>query len=154
VASVGYTVNTGTVALVAATAKTVLNVIAPASFGIVLVGFEVSFDGVTAAAAPVLVEVGQCSQGGAGTPAGSPPTPVQGRGQTIAHGCTISFNYSAEPTTIVPSYDWWLDPYKGVFDRMWPLGRELEQTVSKGIVARLTAPAGVNCRVSMEWERI
>jgi hypothetical protein len=153
-ATVAYTVNTGSIAMVAATAKTVLNVIAPASFGIVLVGFEISFDGVTASAVPAVVEVGQSSQGGAGTSAGSPPTPVQARGQTIAHGCTISWNYSSEPTTIVPAYDWWLDPNKGVFDRLWPLGRELEQGVSKGIVCRVTAPAVVNVRVSMEWERI
>lgn len=153
-ASTGYTVNSGSVAMVAATAKTVLNVISPSTFGIVLVGFEISFDGVTASAAPVLVEVGQCSQGGAGTPAGSPPTPTQIRGQTIAHGCTISHNYSAEPSTIVSAYDWWLDPYKGIFDRLWPLGRELEQGVSKGIVCRVNAPAVVNVRVSMEWERI
>jgi hypothetical protein len=153
-ASVGYTVNSGSLALGGAVAKTVLNVVAPASFGIVLVGFEISFDGVAAAAAPVLVEVGQCSQAGPGTPAGSPPTPTQGRGQVIAHGCTIAFNYSAEPSVIVPVYDWWLDPYKGVFDRLWPLGRELEQGVSKGLCVRVTPPAAVNARVSIEWERI
>ncbi len=153
-ASVGYTVNTGTVALAATVAKTVLNVIAPASFGICVTSFEISFDGVTASAVPVVVELGQCSQGGAGTPAGSPPTPVQVRGQTVAHGCTIGHNYSAEPTTIVPAYDWWLDPNKGVLDRLWPLGRELEQGPSKGIVVRCTAPATVNVRASLEWERI
>jgi hypothetical protein len=153
-ASVAYTVNSGSIGMVAATAKTILNVISPASFGIVLVGFEISFDGVTAAAQSVLVEVCQSSQGGAGTPAGSPPTPTQVRGQTIAHGCTIAHNYSAEPTTLVAAYDWWLDPYKGVFDRLWPLGRELEQGVSKGICVRVTAPAIVNARASIEWERI
>lgn len=153
-ASVAYSVNSGSVAMSAATAKTVLNVIAPSSFGIVLVGFEISFDGVTAAAVPVLVEIGLCTQGGAGTPAGSPPTPNQLRGQTISHGCTIGHNYSAEPTTITPVYDWWLDPYKGMFDRLWPLGRELEQTVSKAICCRVNAPATVNCRASFEFERI
>jgi hypothetical protein len=140
--------------MAAGTAKTILNVIAPASFGLVLVGFEISFDGVTAAAAPALVEVGQCSQGATGTSAGSPPTPVQVRGQTIAHGCTIGFNYSVEPTTITTAYDWWLDPYKGVFDRLWPQGRELEQGVSKALTCRVTAPAIVNARCSMEFERI
>jgi hypothetical protein len=153
-ASVGYTVNSGSVAMVAATAKTVLNVITPSSFGIVCVGFEISFDGVTSSAVPVLVELCQSSQGGAGTPAGSPPTPTQIRGQTIAHGCTIAHNYSAEPTTLVAAYDWWLDPNKGLFDRLWPLGRELEQGVSKGICVRVNAPAVVNTRVSLEWERI
>jgi hypothetical protein len=153
-ASTGYVVNTGSISLAAATAKTCLNVIAPASFGIVCVGFEISFDGVTASAVPAVVELGQSSQAGAGSPAGSPPTPVQIRGQTIAHGCTIGHNYSSEPTTITAAYDWWIDPNKGVLDRLWPLGRELEQGPSKGICVRCTAPATVNVRVSLEWERI
>jgi hypothetical protein len=153
-ASTGYAVNTGSVAMVAGVAKTVLNVISPASFGICLVGFEISFDGVTASAVPAVVEVCQSTQAGAGTSAGSPPTPVQVRGQTIAHGCTIGWNYSAEPTVLAPAFDWWLDPNKGTFDRLWPLGRELEQTVSRGICIRVNAPAVVNARVSMEWERI
>jgi hypothetical protein len=54
----------------------------------------------------------------------------------------------------VPAYDWWLDPNKSVFDRLWPLGRELEQGVSKGICVRVNAPAIVNARTSMEFERI
>lgn len=140
--------------MAAGAAKTILNVIAPAQFGLVLVGFEISFDGVTASAVPVVVEVGQSSQAGAGTPAGSPPTPVQVRGRTIAHGCTIGHNYSAEPTVITAAYDWWLDPNKGVFDRLWPLGRELEQDPSKAICCRVNAPAIVNARASFEFERI
>jgi hypothetical protein len=153
-ASTGYTVNSGSVAMAAGTAKTILNVIAPAQFGIVVVGFEISFDGVTASAAPTLVEVCQSTQAGAGTPAGSPPTPVQIRGQAIAHGCTIGHNYSAEPTVLVAAYDWWLDPNKGLFDRLWPQGRELEQIVSRSIAVRVNAPAIVNARASLEWERI
>lgn len=153
-ASTGYTVNSGSVGMAAGVAKTVLNIIAPAQFGIVLCGFEISFDGVTASAVPALVEVGLSTQAGAGTPAGSPPTPLQARGQVIAHGCTIAHNYSSEPTVIASVYDWWLDPNKGLFDRLWPLGRELEQGPSKGIVCRVNAPAVVNCRVSYEWERI
>jgi hypothetical protein len=152
--AVGYAVNSGSVAMVAATAKTILNVITPSTFGIVVVGFEISFDGVTASAVPALVELCQSSQAGAGTPAGSPPTPVQLRGQTISHGCTIAHNYSSEPTTLVAAYDWWLDPNKGLFDRLWPLGRELEQGVSKGVAVRVNAPAVVNVRASIEWERI
>jgi hypothetical protein len=105
-ASVGYTVNSGSVAMAAATAKTILNVIAPSTFGIVLVGCEISFDGITSSALPVLVELCQSSQSGAGTPAGSPPTPIQIRGQTIAHGCTIGHNYSAEPSVLTAAYDW------------------------------------------------
>lgn len=152
--AVGYAVNSGSVAMAAGAAKTILNVITPSTFGIVVVGFEISFDGVTASAVPALVELCQSTQAGAGTPAGSPPTPIQLRGQTIAHGCTIAHNYSSEPTVLAAAYDWWLDPNKGLFDRLWPLGRELEQGVSKGVAVRVNAPAVVNVRASLEWERI
>lgn len=151
----GYSLSTGAaVALSAATAKTILCALSPAQFGIDLRHLEIAFDGVTASASPVLVEVGMCSQGGAGTPAGSPPTPVQVRGQTITHGMTVGHNYSSEPTTITPNYDWWIDPNKGVWERLWPLGREMEQGPSKGIVCRVNAPATVNVRASFEVERI
>ena len=57
-AKAGYKVSTSAaVALSAATAKTCLMVISPAQFGIDLVGFTISFDGVTASAVPALWEI-------------------------------------------------------------------------------------------------
>src|SRR6266404_1688769 len=110
--TVRYSVITpAVVALAAATAKTVLSLIPPASFGLRLVEYTVSFDGVTAAAAPVLVEVVQSTQAGAGTPSGGPPTPVQYMGRTIAHGITVAHGYAAEPTVLTPIDQNWIDPY-------------------------------------------
>jgi hypothetical protein len=55
-AKAGYTLSTAAgVGLVAATAKTVLSVIAPAQFGIDLKKIRVGTDGVTATNTPILI---------------------------------------------------------------------------------------------------
>jgi hypothetical protein len=57
-AKAGYALVTGAaVALSAATAKTILCVIAPAQFGIDLKKVKIGFDGVTSSAVPVLCEL-------------------------------------------------------------------------------------------------
>jgi hypothetical protein len=66
------------VALTAATAKTILSVIAPASGAIRLVELSVSFDGVSATAEPVTVELCKSTEAGAGT--ATSQTPVQSGG--------------------------------------------------------------------------
>ena len=58
----GYSATTtAAVALVAATAKSVLSVIAPAQFGVDLTKFRLGFDGVTASAVPVALTVNFCA---------------------------------------------------------------------------------------------
>jgi len=78
------------VALVAATAKTVLSVIAPAQFGVDLRKYRLGFDGVTASAIPVVVEIVSWTTDGTGT-AG---TVVQTSGRSITAGFTTKYNYS------------------------------------------------------------
>jgi 2-methylaconitate cis-trans-isomerase PrpF len=159
VSTVRYSVITpAAVALAAATTKTILNLIAPASFGLKLVEYTVSFDGVTGAAAPVLVEVCQSTQAGAGTPAASPPTPVQYMGRTIAHGITVGHAYTAEPTVLTPIDQQLVDPYKGLFVFPIPEDESFETDTSGGTVKsvciRCNAPAIVNTRVEMRFERL
>lgn len=151
-------ITTAAVALAAATAKTILMLIPPASYGLKLVEYTVSFDGVTAAAAPVLVEVVQSTQAGAGTPGGSPPTPVQYMGRTIAHGITLGYAYGAEPTVLTPIDQQLVDPYKGLFVFPIPPDESFETDTSagpvKGLGIRCTAPAIVNVRAEMRFERV
>lgn len=146
------------VALAAATPKTILNLIAPATFGIELIEYTISFDGVTAAAAPVLVEVCQSTQAGAGTPAGGPPTPTQYKGRPIAHGITTGHGYTAEPTVLTPIDQQLVDPYKGLFVFPIPDGDEFESDASggtiKALAIRCNAPAIVNVRAEMRFRRL
>lgn len=146
------------VALAAATPKTILNLIAAAAFGIELLEYTVAFDGVTSAAAPVLVEICQSTQAGAGTPAASPPTPQQYKGRTIAHGITTGHAYTAEPTVLTPIDQQLVDPFKGLFVFPIPDGDEFESDTSggtiKAIAIRCNAPAIVNVRAEMRFRRI
>ncbi len=153
----GYTFTTGTsaIALSAATAKTILNLIAGANQQAIITEFSVSFDGVTASATPVLVELCQSTQAGAGT-AGSTPTPALIRGLGTA-GATTGINYSAEPTVLSVIKHWLVTPNGGLLVIQSPLGRETITNLSgsstvKAVAVRCTAPAAVNVRGYIEFE--
>jgi hypothetical protein len=152
----GYVVKTGTsaTALVAATAKTVWNLIAAITKSALLTEFSISFDGVTASAVPVLVELCLSTQATAGTP-GSSPTPQQIRGRGTAV-CTAGVDYSAEPTALTPVKHWLVTPNGGLLVIQFPLGRESQFDLSGGTnkaqCLRANAPANVNCRAYAEFE--
>lgn len=151
----GYSVSTAAaVALAANTAKTVLGVKSNAAFGLDLLGFEVAFDGVTASAVPVLVEVGYCTfaTNGPGTNSTS-RTAVQNYGRVITVGATAASAWSAEPTVITVLKEFLLSPNGGLVAYRWPLGNTPDSAVSEGFVIRCTSPAIVNVRASMDFER-
>ncbi len=150
--SAGYTIDTeGAEALAAATAETVLNWVNAANGKIMLVEFEVSFDGITAAAIPVLVELCTSTQATAGT--SSAATIKQIRGATRTVQATGRHSYTAEPTVLTVLKHWFIRADGGVVIKQWPLGREIEQAVTAdGLLLRCTAPAAVNVLASMEVE--
>lgn len=149
----GYTLQTAAgVALVAATAKSVLSVIAPAQFGVDLQKIRVSFDGVTASAVAVLCEVCVSTQAGAGT-SGTAVTVNQVYGRSITAGFTGGSNFSAEPTTLTAVDSFLLDPNKGLVVYDIGPGTTLDTAVSQAMILRCTAPAAVNVRASMWFER-
>lgn len=151
----GYTVSSGTAAtaLSAATAKTIVNIIPATGRTATIVEVGVSFDGVTASAVPVLVELCSSSQATAGTSTAG--TLVQLRGRATTVGVTAGINYSAEPTALTVLKQWLVTPYGGNLVVQFPLGREPEAdaTTNKGIALRLTAPAAVNARAYVEFEQ-
>lgn len=151
--SAGYTVKAGAaIALTAATAKTVWNVINAANSLIKIVEFSVSFDGVTSSGVPALVELCSSTQATAGTP-GSSPTPTQIRGPLRTVQATAGVNYSAEPTVLTPLKEWLIPVFNGSWTMQFPLGREPEQiTTADALLLRITAPAAVNCRGYLEFE--
>lgn len=146
----GYTAEVGAaVALAPATAKTVLSVIAPAQFGVDLVGFRLGFDGVTAANTPVVVEVVSFTTDGTGTGG----TVVQAYGRSITAGFTSKYNYSAEPTTATLIDRYSITPNGGAIVYDYPRDRTPDCAVSNLIVLRLTAAQAVNCNATMIFER-
>lgn len=146
----GYTAEVGApVLLTAATAKTVLAVIAPAQFGVDLVGFRLGFDGVTAANTPVVVEIVTWTTDGTGTSG----TVVQAYGRAITAGFTTKYAYSVEPTTptLVDRYS--LTPNGGAIVYDYPRDRTPDCAVSNLIGIRLTAAQGVSCNATLIFER-
>lgn len=154
--AVGYAVLTeGAVALSAATAKSILGVKAHANSGLQVKGFEVSFDGVTASAVPVLVELCYCTfaTNSPGTNStGTAETQVYGR--VLAAGFTGGRNWTSEPTVVTPIKEGLLAPDKGKFAYQFPLGQEPDCALAEGFVIRCNAPAAVNVRGELQVERI
>jgi len=153
----GYTTATGATAtpLAAAAAKTCLCVIAPAQFGIDLKKIRVSFDGVTATAVPVLVELMTSTLATNSTPGtnNSTGTVTQVYGRTITAGFTSFYSSTVEPTVLTQIDHWWQDPNKSLVIYDFPLGDTPDTAVSNGLVIRCTAPAIVNVRCAMWFER-
>ena len=110
-----------------------------------------SFDGVTATAVPVLVELCHCTQAVAGT--SSSATITQIRGQTRTVQGTAQRQYTVEPTVITVLKPYLVRADGGLLVIQFPLGREPEQGVTlDGLLIRATAPATVNGRAGMEIE--
>lgn len=155
-AKAGYTLQTGAaVALVAATAKSVLCVIAPAQFGIDLKKVKIGFDGVTASAVPVLCELMTSTLASFSTPgtANTTGTVNQIYGRTITAGFTGFYGSTTEPTVLTAFDSFLLTPAGGLVIYDYPLGDTPDSAVSNGIVLRCTAPAGVNVRAAFTFER-
>lgn len=154
-AKAGYSVvTTVVVALTAATAKSILGVKSHANFGLDLTYVQVGFDGVTASAVPVLVELCYCTFG-ANSPGtnSTSRTPAQKYGRVIAVGATAASAWTTEPTTITVLDQMLLTPNGGLVKWREALGTGADCAVSEGFVIRCNAPASVNVHATMEFER-
>lgn len=157
-AKAGYAVRTSSaVALAAATAKTVLMVQSPATFGVDLKKFKLSFDGITASAVPVLVELVTSTNATNSTP-GTNNTNENSNinqiyGRAIVAGFTAFSASTTEPTVLTVVDTFLITPTGGTVFYDYPLGDTPDTAVSAGIGLRVTAPAVVNCRASMTFER-
>lgn len=141
-----YTAPVGAaVALVAATPKTVLSMIAPAQFGVDLTKFRVGFDGVTSSDKAVLIELVRYTSDGNGT-AG---TVALASGRVTTAGFTTKYNYTAEPTGAAVVDRWTLTPIGGLV--IVEFGDDSPDTnVSELFGLRLTAPtSAVNVNATM-----
>lgn len=155
----GYAVRTSSaVALSAATAKTALMVLTPAQFGGELKKFRISFDGTSATAVPVLCEIVRSTNATNSTPGTGNTSEtsniVQVYGRSITTGFTAFSASTSEPTVLTVLEAFLLTPAGGTVLYDYALGSEFECDVSAGLGIRLTAPATVNARASLTFERI
>lgn len=147
----GYVATGAVSALSAATAKTILTVLAPAQFGVDLRGFELSLDGATSTATPVFWEL--CSLDGTTAGTSTAGTVRQEFGRTITAGFTTGSNFTAEPTVLTALYSDYIPAFNGLVIRDFPFNGGPDSAVSQGFALRLTAPAAVNARASFRFER-
>jgi hypothetical protein len=150
-----YTVATPAtvVALSAATAKSVIGIQGATDFGVDLKKFRVSFDGVTAANAPVLVELCYSTVAAAGTSTAITPAIVAGR-QNAVTGFVGAGNYTAEPTVLSVLDTWLLTPNGGtLFYDFQNIGDTPDTLLAQGFVLRCNAPQAVNVRAALWFGR-
>jgi hypothetical protein len=154
-AKAGYMTSTGANVALTTVAKTVLCVIAPAQFGIDLKKIRVSFDGVSAAGVPILVQLMTSTLATNSTPGtnNTTGTVTQVYGRTITAGFTSFYASTTEPTVLTEIDQWLLSPNGGTILYDYPLGDTPDTAVSNGLVLRMTPPAAVNCRAAMWFER-
>ncbi|MFD1055411.1 hypothetical protein [Terrabacter terrigena] len=143
-----YGATNGTVALAAATAKTVIEVAAGATVTARIVAASVSFDA-SAAAAGIKVELVRYATTGTGT--AYTPLKYNGEGQARAALCTCKVNDTVEPGTPVVVETYYVPNTAGQFWQI-PLGREAYLPSSTLIGLRVTSAAVVNCAANLQWE--
>lgn len=155
-AKAGYVTSTeGAVALAAGVAKSIIGVNAPTQFGVDLKKLRVAFDGVTASAVPVLIEL--CYSTFAANVPGTNSTATtvdQAYGRPIVAGFTAAKNWTTEPTVLTALDEWLLSPAGGTVIYDFPLGDTPDSAVSNGFTLRLNAPAIVNVRATLWFERV
>ncbi len=142
-------VTSGSEALAAATAETLLQLVAPAQQRIAVRGLGISFDGVTAGATPVLVQL--VKQTTAGT--ASPATPVRDGdvgSETIQ--MTAQKDFTVEPTTTDVLREWFFHPQAGGIEINFGIDEMIYIPGGGRLGLRVTAPAVVNavCHIKCE----
>lgn len=150
----GYATSTeGAVALGAGVAKTILGVKGGAAFGVDWLGYTIGFDGV-AAAVPVLVELCYCTWATNSPGTNSTATTIDTLyGRAVASGMTAGKTWTVEPTVLTPFFEFLLTPFAGLIIKEFPRDRTPDSALAEGFAIRLNAPAVVNVRGSMTFER-
>jgi hypothetical protein len=145
-----FCVSTGTFALVAATAKTAIEIPTGSTKGFLVIGLEVSFS--LASASSVVVEWGTYTTTGTGTTV----TPVKyGSNQADAAILgTVKIIDTVEPSTFVSSsLPSWVIPLPGMYSMLLPQGREFYRPASTNTALRINSVAAQNCRVNLYFEQ-
>lgn len=145
-----YSISTGSIALVAATAKTCIEMPSSATMGITVIGIEFSFS--HTAASSCVAEWGTFATTGTGTTV----TPLKyGTGQGVAMiAGTVKVANTVEPGTFsAASLPSWVIPLPGMYSILYPAGREFFQPASVNRCLRLTAVGAGNVRINLYVEQ-
>lgn len=141
-------VPTAEIALVAATVKTIAQIVAPANQIVVVQGVTITFDGTSNTAEPALVEI--LRQTTAGTMTAR--NPLKKKDRSTALGTTGQVNATVEPTAgdILASFH--IHPQAGIDKPLSLPDGEIEMAGGTRLGIRVTAPANVNCTFTIDGE--
>lgn len=147
-AGVGFIASTPEVALVGATAKTVIEITAAANHRAILHDIGFFFDGVSVTNEPVVVELIRIGTTGTGS-----ALTLQKRDPDYSETIQTSakYNLTVEPTGITVLKRWNVHPQSG-YEIIIPLGKEIPLPGGDLIGLRFTAPDAVNVIVNVEGE--
>lgn len=137
------------VALVAATAKTVLQLVAPAAQRVAVSEATISFDGISNTAEPVSVQVRR--QTTAGTATARAPLRLDDDIAT-ALASTGQENFTVEPTDSDILATMEVHPQAGVIYQLPIPDGEIVIGAGDRLAIKATAPAAVNCLASFRGE--
>jgi hypothetical protein len=146
-----FIIPTGTVALTAAAAKTVIEIPTGSTLDFVVVAFEVSFS--AAAAGSAVVEWGTFTTTGTGTTvtAGKFGT-NQGFAAILG---TVKVADTVEPSgfAVAANVPAWIIPLPGMYSILYPAGREMYQPVSINRAVRITSTLACNVKANLIIEQ-
>lgn len=145
-----FVVATGSIALVAATAKTCIEIPTGATAPLTVIGLELSYS--AAAAGSCVVEWGTYATTGTGT---TVTAQKYGADQGVAANLgTVKIADTVEPSTFargtLPS---WVIPLPGMYSILFPQGREMYQPPSILRAIRLTSTLACNVHVNLYIEQ-
>ena len=143
-----YAVTSGVVALAAATAKTVIELVTPAGVSADIVQVSVTFDAATAGAG-IVVEL--CRGAATGTGTVQVAARYNDAAQMVAASTTAKFNDTVEPATMTVIESYYVPNTAGQFWQL-PLGRELVMAPSTLLSLRVTSALVVNVRANVIFE--
>lgn len=136
----------GDVALVAATAKTVLQIVAPTNICEALLSYCITFKGVSPTETPILVEL--VHQSTAGTSSAGTPRKDSARPETLQVTSRITF--TVEPITDFVMREYLFHP-QGGFERAIDWGQVACEGGAR-IGLRVTSPQTATCRAFISGE--
>lgn len=143
-----FVVSTGSVTLVAATAKTCIEFPTSATTPVIVTCLEVM--SAATAAGTIVVEWGTYTTTGTGTTV----TPQKwGPDQAIAAIMgTVKVANSVEPTGFAAIQPNWVIPLPGMYSIIYPFGREMYQPISTLRALRVNSTLASPCRINLYFE--
>lgn len=134
-----YVVNSGKTACASNAAKVAVALATGSAVTNTLVGFDVTFDGTSSSATPILVELVKTTAASSGGASATVQIVSANTSRSVQTTARINDTTDGSTPTVLAG---WFVPPTGGFSYQWPLGREVEMPVSAFFEIRITTATG------------